>query len=115
MTKDCVELNAGELAFGLSNARDRWTLSVRGNGAPLVVSKEPVLLAPVLDGAPAALTLDAVETFSPLGVTLRFVGEAVEQFVLRIDAALGDGAMDLACQFIPRRDGQLNRLTKQKK
>lgn len=106
-----VELNSGESTFGLSNARDRWTLSVRGAGAPILVTTGPALLSPVLDGVPAVLTLDAVETSGPLGLTLRFVGEAVEQFVLRIDAASGDEAIDLYSEFIPRRDGQLNRLT----
>jgi len=111
MMNDRIELSAGGLTFGLADTRDRWTLGVGGGGAPLLISKGPALLTPILDGEPVALTLDAVKTSDPSGLTLRFVGEAVEVFLLRIDAVPDDGAIDLTCQFIPRRNGQLNRLT----
>lgn len=110
-TNVTVEIDSGELTLWLAETRDRWTLSALAGEAPLVVTEGPALLTPVLDGVPAALTLDAVETAGPTDLTLRFVGEAVEQFVLRIDATPGDGAIDLSCEFTPRRDGQLNRLT----
>ncbi|MFZ2654409.1 MAG: TIM-barrel domain-containing protein [Victivallales bacterium] len=110
-TESQIELNSGELILAFEKTRERWVLNVQGDGYPLLVSNSLALLTPVLDGEPAALTLDAVETSGPSGVTLRFIGEAVEQLVLKVSVSPGYGAIDLDCEFIPRRDGQLNRLT----